>query len=67
MKVVLDVFRQTVTRQELPPPIPFSMKFSDQAYDITKLVKTTFQRIKKGRVTSIDDHRSLPHAKETRI
>ena len=34
-------------RQELPPPIPFTIKFSDQACDIAKLVKTSFERIQE--------------------
>ena len=34
-------------RKELPPPIPFSIKFSDQAYDIANLVKTAFERIQE--------------------
>ena len=34
-------------RQELPPPIPFTIKFSDQACDIAKLVKTAFERIQE--------------------
>ena len=34
-------------RKELPPPIPFCLKFSDQAYDIAKLVKTCFERIQE--------------------
>lgn len=34
-------------RQELPPPIPFCMKYSDQAYTIAKLVKTTFDKIQE--------------------
>ena len=34
-------------RNELPPPIPFCMKFNDQAYIMAKLVKTTFDRIQE--------------------
>jgi hypothetical protein len=34
-------------REELPPPIPFCMIFNDQAYEIAKLVKTTYLRIQE--------------------
>jgi hypothetical protein len=34
-------------REELPPPIPFCMTFNDQAYEIAKLVKTTYLRIQE--------------------
>ena len=34
-------------RQKLPPPIPFSIKFRDQACDTSKLVKTSFERIQE--------------------
>ena len=34
-------------RQELPPPIPFTIKFNDQACDIARLVKTAFQKIQE--------------------
>ena len=34
-------------REELPPPIPFCIRYNDQAYIIAKLVKTTFDRIQE--------------------
>jgi hypothetical protein len=38
---------QGLNRRELPPPIPFCMTFNDQAYEIAKLVKTTYLRIQE--------------------
>ena len=39
-------------REELSPPIPFSIMFNDQAYEIANLVKTTYLRIQErtGRI-----------------
>jgi hypothetical protein len=34
-------------KEELPPPIAFCMSFNDQAYEIAKLVKTTYLRIQE--------------------
>jgi len=34
-------------REEVPPPVPFCIKYNDQAYIIAKLVKTTFDRIQE--------------------
>ena len=32
-------------RQELPPPIPFSITFSDQSYDISRFVRGIYEKI----------------------
>ena len=34
-------------RHELPPPVNFSIKFNDQAPDISKLVKTIYRKIQE--------------------
>ena len=58
------------TRQELPPPIPFSITFSDQSYDIARFVKTIYDKIQDRthqlfrRLQMITSHKRNPNLKD---
>ena len=57
-------------RKELPPPIPFSITFSDQSYDIARFVKTTYHKIQDRkhqllrRLQMITSHKRNPNLKD---
>ncbi len=57
-------------RQELPPPIPFSITFSDQSYDIARFVKTIYDKIQDRthqlfrRLQMITSHKRNPNLKD---